>query len=378
MNFRVVRHSEKEFAELKAPWEDLLARSDADPLFMSWAWLFSWWEVWAPLLNLELILLGIYDDADRLVGVAPLYRHSSVQAFHFPLVRRLHFIGSAWRVRHSVRTEYMGFVAERGSEVDIAAAIFSALASKPWDELVALDVAPDSRATLATAAERLHDVKPLIRSQARGVAVLCSGDFDEWLASLGRNTRLKAFNRRSVFEKELGGYFKHWPDGLAGHSAFLETLNALHRKRWNKPCFDSLAVRFHLKFLSRLSDNQEAQMTHLVINGETVSVLYDVRAGSRIYNLQAGFEEDLHKKLSLGTLHLGYAIEKAFLEKNAVEYDLLAGFGKNTFYKSHFNGREVEFSNIHYTRSPVLRTAYALQTVLPRRLVSFVNRSLRL
>jgi hypothetical protein len=88
--------------------------------------------------------------------------------------------------------------------------------------------------------------------------------------------------------------------------------------------------------------------------------------------------ENLNSKVSLGTLHLGYAIERAFRDTEVFSYDLLAGAGKNTFYKSHFRGEDVLFTTVEYVRSPVLKLAYSARGCLPSRLVSSINRFFRL
>lgn len=119
-------------------------------------------------------------------------------------------------------------------------------------------------------------------------------------------------------------------------------------------------------------------MTELVCDNTVVSVLYDVQSGDRVYNLQAGFNEALHKKLSPGTLHLGYAISEAFEDSGVRYYDLLAGYGKNTFYKAKFRGEEVGFTTLEFVRSPVLKLAYQCQAWLPQRMKSRINRVFRL
>ena len=59
------------FSGLRDDWEVLLRNSNADPLFMSWPWLYSWWETWGDCLRLELVLLGVYSADGQFVGIAP-------------------------------------------------------------------------------------------------------------------------------------------------------------------------------------------------------------------------------------------------------------------------------------------------------------------
>jgi hypothetical protein len=95
-------------------------------------------------------------------------------------------------------------------------------------------------------------------------------------------------------------------------------------------------------------------------------------------NLQAGFVENFDSKVALGSLHLGYAIEAAFNEGSVDFYDLLAGAGKNHFYKSHFQGDSVDFYTFQLVRSPLIGFLYSLQRVAPAPVSRLLNRRIGL
>lgn len=369
--------SEKEFCSLEKDWARLLHVSNADPLFMSWPWLYSWWETWGKCLGLELVLLGVYlRGGKQLIGIAPLYRHRFRIAIGLN-VTRLHFLGNAWRVSPTVRTEYVSLIAEPQREKEVSEAVANYLSGAEWDELMIPDSQQADGGVFGKAlAERCNAI-PLLRSESQGIRVDTSGVFRTWAESLGSNTRLKAFNRRAVFE-ELGGHWLPVNESSASRLEFMESLNYFHQIRWGKPCFDEKALGFHLKLLSRLSSDQKPALSALIVGGKVVSVLYDIKAGEGVYNLQAGYDESFHRKLSLGTLHLGYAIEEAFRQPSSHSYDLLAGSGKKTFYKARFNGQQVAFPTLDFVRSPLLRVAYRCRSCLPGGLVSRINRVFRL
>lgn len=370
--------SQNEFYALEKDWAELLSRSAADPLFMSWAWLYSWWETWGKSLDLELVLLGIYRPGEQaLVGIAPLYRHRFRIAIGMD-VTRLHFLGNAWRVSPTVRTEYVGLIADFRMEEDVAREVVNFLKRKEWDELVIPDSRQFNGGIFGKILSDECNAVPVLRSESKGVRVDTSGSFRTWLGLLGANTRLKAFNRRAIFEKELGGHWDLVEKDQVNQSKFLDCLNQFHQIRWGKPCFDEKALQFHLNLLSRLSGDQRPDLSALIVGGTVVSVLYDIKAGESVYNLQAGFDEAFHRKLSLGTLHLGYAIERAFNQPSSHSYDLLAGSGKKTFYKARFNGQHVDFPTLDFVRSPLLRVAYHCRSWLPGSLVSRINRVFRL
>ncbi len=371
----VRRLNEADFAGLADAWNDLLERSEADPLFMSWAWLYSWWEVWSDSLELELALFGVFEKGEKLIGLAPFFLHRSC-SLPGVTVRRLQFMGNAWHIRHTVRTEYCGLIIQKGQEEMVTEIVFLELIRLHWHEMVVCDQSLQGVLHWQKAFDRVgQNIVTIPRMVDTGIRVAVDRDFSTWLDKLGRNTRLKTYNRRRYLqEKGDLSLIRVSPQDVG---EFLSTLNTFHRARWGKPCFDESAIAFHKKLLTRLSENQIA-LSELDFNGETVSVLYDVKAGSTRYNLQAGFEENMDPKVSLGTLHLGYAIEESFHNSTIKHYDLLAGCGKKSFYKSRFQGEKVHFLTVQFVRHRAIRWIYRIQSWLPERLRQQINRYVRL
>lgn len=372
----VKRLTSEDFRELAEQWHDVLQDSDADPLFMGWPWLFSWWEVWGEALGLELALFGAYDADSRLVGLAPFYLNDFSSLFGLR-IRRAHLIGNAWHICPTVRTEYSSLVIRKGLEVVVTKALLTEFSRLNWDEIIVCDqLLPERSRWEKGLALGGRKVALVTRARDFGVRVATEGSFQEWLRKLGSNTRLKLYNRRlyikqkkgelvltRVPEKQVADFFKH--------------LNEFHEHRWGKRCFDDKAIAFHEKVIARLESHQLA-LTTLEFNGKTISVLYDIVVGSNRYNLQAGFEENFDHKVSLGTLHLGYAIEECFNTGSVRYYDLLAGYGKNSFYKSRFHGESVQFLTVQFARHPLMRGIYRAQAFLPEGIRRSLNRIARL
>lgn len=367
------RLSESDFRQMAHEWQRCLAHSSANPVFLSWAWQYSWWEVWSQILGLELVLIGVYDQSDQLVGLGPFYRRAILTRLG-ARVYRLYLIGSAWRLAPTVRTEYCGLVLPRGEELSVNHAILGYVSRLHWDELVCSDVVLENLGQFAPSGFKCSaPLKWITRGDDIGVRIDTSGSFDGWLEKLGKNTRLKAYNRR--------GYLRGRGDLCFGlHDSqsdgdFFDCLNQFHQKRWGKAVFDEDALRFHRLFLERLPlCGGHGELTSLRFNGECVSVLYDVVVANWRINLQSGYVEDFDTKVSLGSLHLGFATEAAFQAEGVGFYDLLAGSGKTHFYKSRFQGEVVKFLTFQVVRSRILNGLYRLQAVSPQAVSRLFNK----
>ena len=377
MSLRLKRLSEADFKNMAEDWQNCLSLSDANPLFLGWPWLFSWWEVWSQVYGLELVLVGVYDEKDALVGLGPFYRRAILTSLGFR-VYRLYLLGGAWRLAPTVRSEYCGLILPRYRKKEVNQAILQAIGDLQWGELVVSDVdAEDVSQFIPDKWSLVHPARLIPRVNDHGIRIATEGSFAEWLKSLGKNTRLKAFNRRTYLSEQ--GELKFQPHQPDADGDFFDRLNGFHQTRWGKPVFDGDALRFHRLFLSRLPlCGGRPELTTLRYNGRCVSVLYDVIVDGWRMNLQAGFIEDFDSKVSLGSLHLGFAIEAAFLSESVQFYDLLAGAGKTHFYKSHFKGEPVEFFTFQVVKSPLLACLYKIQSISPAPVQRLFNRRIGL
>jgi hypothetical protein len=356
-------------------WQRLLENSEADPLFSSWGWQHSWWKIWGESLNLELLLVAVYSSG-QLVGIGPFYVHQSSLFSGFS-TRRVHLIGNAWGIAPTVRTEYTNLIVHKKNAVEITEAIAEKLLQSNWHELLICDAGKNDIECLNFHISKQLKKKTslIIRREARGVCVDAGGDFDKWISRLGPNTRRKLYNRRQYAE-ELGLKKAYYQD--SEFPEFLSQLDDFHKARWGNVCFDRQAKAFHQSLMRCLPDNACAKLSSLSLSGSVVSVLYDIKVAKTVYNMQSGYLENFDKKLSLGTLHLGYAIETAFNDDEVSDYDLLVGEGLNTFYKQHYHGRKVDLFTAKIVRSGFLQLCYKVGALLPDKLRSLINRYLRL
>lgn len=376
--FSIVQVSYDQFSSMAEEWARLLSRSDADPLFMSWPWLFTWWETWAETMGLELVLIAVYDCNNELVGIGPFYR----RVLKTPVglkIKRLYFIGNAWRIAPTVRSEYCGLILDKSKSEQAGNCIFSYLKGLDWDEIIFCDfVKPNLRLLEESIQKIFAPVRSIIRVKEPGVRLDVRGDFSEWLKKLGSNTRLKLFNRRRYLEQKGSLLHESWLEN-GSFTSFLERLNAFHRERWGKDAFGDLACQFHENLLHRLKQGGMKPICSILkFNDDVVSLIYDIEAGGTRYNLQSGYYMDFDAKISLGTLHFGYAVEEAFGNSAIEGYDFLAGSGKNSFYKRQFKGEEINFYTGQIARTKLLREAYCLQQRMPIRLKRVLNKFMKL
>ncbi len=365
-SIQISRWTIDEFAKAEHAWTDLLAASTADPLFCGWNWLYTWWQHFGKSGNPELALLVAKDGKQDIIGIAPTYLVKGKARGIWPFTR-LQLIGSAFRNPSPMFSEKSGFIVRTGLERPVIRALLNYVeADQPWDELV-LSYIEAQNPGMSMVQELAGTAGHLVRESDSmlGYEIPTTGSFDAYRASLGKHTRLNAFNRRKYLETKgevkITGYNESDPEEFFG------ILNQLHTQRWGQAAFAGQRLAFNLEFASRMAHTANLQCSVLTVAGRPVSALYNVRAGSREYNIQSGFDANFDKKLSLGYLHLGYAIERAFNDPEVEVFDLLGGEGKNAQFKHHLAPESYKLTTIQIVRSKPLKLAYGIYDSFSKR-----------
>jgi len=347
---------EQKFTSSQKEWTELLERSHSDKLFMSWEWLSTWWDVFSEPDTMQLRLFVALDSAGALIGIAPLYL-TTVSTKKIHNTKRLQFIGNSWRGPSTMRTELQDFIVDKSCSREVIAAFYYHLNSlSEWDELVLADLNKNSKTYhILESGKILKNSYYRYAEEFDSYHLNIAGDFSDFCSSLGKNTRLKLLNRRKLLETIGVVEFSEVKGGDLSSS--FDLLNSLHVKRWGKPIFEGKRLHFNRTVAQRMALKDALQFSIITVDDKPVSIQYNYILDKHEYNIQAGFDEKFHKKISLGYLHFGYEIESAF-KKNIDVYDFLAGEGKNTQYKERLTGSTESMVSLQIIRNKVLQVLY--------------------
>lgn len=350
--FRVQRWTNEEFLAGRAAWQALLARSQADALFMSWDWISAWWRHHAPVLRAELCVLAVHAPGGELCGIAPFYIHDAVHR-GFARVHRLELLGNVWRSSSAVFSEYLDLIAPTGRHDAVCASVRDwLLASAEWDELLLCNLRADSLAAQLADGLAGSAYARAVDSMT-GWSLSLPDSFDAFVTRLSSNTRRKVVHQR---EKLAGVAFEITPP--AQRAAALERLDAWVARRFGSSAGDgSMArARFHADLVENWNDDV-VRLSELHVAGACVSVMLNLRVGGTEYYLQSGFDAVRAHGVSPGLLHLGYAIEAACRD-GIRRFDLLAGRGLHRDYKQDFAADSAPLHSLQIVRKPWLRALF--------------------
>lgn len=334
------------------------SNKESHSVFRTKAWTQAWLDTWGKDVSKELIDLGgrgnplemLYRVPHRFKGIVP--------------VSVLCLVGNGFGALSTPRSEYNDI-----SDLIQAAGSIDALSKElheiPWQQMHLPDIADGTHED--------DDVCSLLDFEFWGNHLIKQEPgysienitFEDYLVSLSASTRLAYFNRRSRLANH--GEIERRPHSLRELDNFLSLLNSFHEQRWGKPCFSGISALFLNNFCQRLFDaGGKSVFESILIDGQPVSVIFDVIWKNRRYNIQSGYCQSLVHKVQLGSLHLGYAIEDAL--KAGQSYDLLAGRGQKTDYKASI-ANHTTIMNCYVATRTYWRVIKSIQKILAEKSV---------
>lgn len=306
------------FAALRDEWDQLLAASEADCLFLTWEWLHSWWIHFGQNRSLFIVTVRA---ASELVAIAPLVR---TREWIGPFaISMLEFAGTG-----SVGSDYLDFIVHSRCETTAVAALTDFLAatgitlrlsSVKEDSLVATAVTP----TLVSRGWECREV-PM---EASPFIDLSIASWDPYLTGLRRKHRSNFTRSLRNLEKEYAIRLERVAsdDERRRGLADVISLHLLRREKLggSNAFSDPRLVAFHQTVTRLALEHGWLRLFVLTANGKPAAALYCFRYGRTFLYYQSGFDPGF-ERYGVGQVIVGLTIRKAF-EEGAGEYDFLHG-----------------------------------------------------
>lgn len=345
----VTRHTDPAaLAELEAEWNALADRLESPP-FVRPAWIASWWSSFGggrPVVYAA-------RRADELVAILPLVAGGSVLRSptngHTPLFAPL-------------------------GEPDAVAAVARAVLPSPAGSLIISHV-PDTDVSvpaLARASREARRVTWWEPGQTSPVVDL-DGDFDAYLARLGRHTRRELGRLRRKLEAEQGAVRV---ESFAVPTKLDEELQAaleLEASGWKGRRGTAILSRpdtaaFYRHFAAAFASRGELRLSTLVAGGRLIAFDLCLVTGGRAWTLKGAYDEEF-RRYAPGLLLLIAEIEDAYgrgltaveLLGGSDDYKLKFATTSRTHVALHSHRRlPVPLARLSYSRAarPIMRRAY--------------------
>lgn len=336
---------------LEPEWDDLLALSSADPLFLSWDYLQCWWATFGA--DFQLHVLVARNEEGKLLGIAPLMTgpgHRSLRRF----VRHLAFIG---QLCESL-PEYCDFILRPGAEKEVMESFYAHITgdfASEWDVLYFPLIRTDSPALQLLRGLFAGDgIEPKTVFSQTAHFVTLTGTWEDYLRTRSSNFRDKLRKSSKRLSRAHDVSLVGAGPGLALEEA-MPRLKELIQDRWetqaeafSTPRFDE----FHHRLAQRFEATGRLALWFLLVDGQTVAAQYDFvdPVRKRVYGFQSGWKQEL-ARLSIGKVLQARTLQHYFaLGLN--EYDFMSGHGE---YKASWCNGERQVCDLEIPNPGSLR-----------------------
>lgn len=314
----------EQFQSLRDEWDGLLSRSPSANPFLTWEWLFSWWEVYGE--RDELRLITVRDEQGQLVGLAPL-RVSTRRIGCVVPVRKLEFVASG-----EACSDYLDFIIDDRRRQSALDAILGHLekTKDDWDVAEFEDMPSPSPLIPALQARALRNGHHVSLQEGNVCPyVELPSSWEEYLASRSKNFRNQVSRKRRKLEREYSTDYLLVTDrdeleAMMGHHI------RLHQTRWDGrgdlgtgAYFSSKFAGFHTKVAERFFDRGWLRFLFLRIDGEPVASQYDISYNGTLYFCLPGMDRRW-APMSVGLVLLSECVRRA-IEEGLGELDFLRG-----------------------------------------------------
>ncbi|HYO75878.1 MAG TPA: GNAT family N-acetyltransferase [Thermoanaerobaculia bacterium] len=341
MNIEVVEQYTA-LARMREEWEELHSDSATDSVFASWTWCDAWLRHFGTQEKLWLVTAR--DDANRLIGIAPL----ALRTVHVrPLPQRyLQFIGS------SAPLEHFDFILRRGRESEALPAMLAAVQRAKFDVLELANIVPHSPSL------------PILRDSGVPFTVIedhvapvlaLPADMDGVLA---RQDKKKSERARYYMRRIERDYPGRWACEVVKsdcvNPAFDELIQ-VHQSQWvgrgHAGAFgDAALTAFYRDVAQRLCDRGWLRMYRLVVDGQLVSANLAIVYRDRFLHFVNGTDYSVPVQSPGVVLHYNM-IERSIAE-GVREYDFM--WGEESYKYDWGAERRVDLT-LTWARSPRAR-----------------------
>ncbi len=306
-----------EFKSIRGTWDDLLSKDTDKNIFLTWEWLFEWWEHFGDNKKLKILMI---EDRGDTIGIMPLL-YSTYRTFLFS---------------HSV-VENIGL-----NLSDYGGIIYSDLDDGQTSRMFSLikcyldNDKHIFRFDQVPGDSRLYNIlhNPSFSQDSLFVGVKKTG-FSPYLPVLSSlDDHLKMLSNK--FKKNLRNGEKNIEKKI-GHIEFKKfmTINSLeenlndfwkmHQKKMNHqhvPCFSKTQKTFLTAVAEKFAQKGWLNLSFLDINGQYVSGVLGFEYYGKYYYYQTAFNPDY--SFSVGNIHILYIL-KDLISRGLKEFDFLRG-----------------------------------------------------
>ncbi len=281
-----------DFKKIRDEWNYLYDECQSTTIFLSWDWMFTWWEVFNKSISSKLFILSVYEN-NKLIGVAPFH---ILHSFPKSLIhgRTISFIGCGEENTDKIVSQYADFIVKPEKQEIMISAVSEYLNKnkRKWDFADFQFLLEDSVISqcFTDGVTRVHTQ---LSQYGNRFYIPEMNDFDDFLEQM-ENRWSKMYKKKNrKLNKDGDVRIENSLDIDTAKVAFKQ-LADMHEARWKNRTdiniFKSeLFNEFHIKLLERLVPQNKASINTLFLDNEPLASYYYFTDKAQLHYYQSGF-----------------------------------------------------------------------------------------
>ena len=328
--------SEAELRRLKPEWNALLQRSPADTIFLSWEWLWSWWQSYGGAR--QLCVLVARDEQAVCQGIAPLYIENYRTAGRS--LRRLRFLGDG-----SYDSDYLDFIVDRNQDPGLKAGFLDHIAHLGNWDTAQLNEIPAESQSVGMITDFWGSSGYCERQEVLCSAIALPESWEDYLRMLRPRFRTAVRSALRNVEQLPGEVEElHSETQLP---VWLGELFALHGDRWQtrnqSGVFDTAAKREFYRILSNeLLQRGWLHFTRWRVQDVALAYQFGFVYEGSYYQLQEGFDP-VSAHIGPG-ISLRASVIRDLIKAGVRKYDFMGGSGRHKTDWGAVEGKSVRLA----------------------------------
>jgi CelD/BcsL family acetyltransferase involved in cellulose biosynthesis len=338
------------FFQMRNKWNRLLVKAKSNNIYLTWEWLYNWWEVFKN--DRELFIL-IAQQEGEFVGIFPLLKRKITHFGYLPYWR-LEFLSTGENEKGNSCPCSMEIVAEESCHEAVYTGFVTYLIrtlKDHWDELVLTPLFKDTVQTqfLLSTLGAYEDYHLETTAITNNIYTHLPDSWDKLLNQFGKKTRKRIRRGQSALE-DMEEFAYEFLEDEKDFSFYFDTFTNLHNKRWNNSgSFASEKfVAFQEKVCQAFMANGWLRFSVMRVGDTYVAGNIDFGYGDTLYGYQTTFDQTFAPQLSIGFLGMTYCFEDA-IAHGYKTYDWYRE-GDEGDYKNHFSPAKREVLSIRYAK----------------------------
>lgn len=331
MQYRLIKE-EKAFYELKEKWNCLLKHSGRGNPFLTWEWMYYWWESYKTERAPKELCIIVAEIESEIHALLPGFiKTERLGAFQ---LRVFHFMGTEFET-----TNYLEIICRRSADTEIIFRLIDFLIlQKPDLDVLSISHILGKHPQLEAVkgiADRLR-LEICLDHYHPCLHIPINGTWDNYLQTLSKNTRYNWRRYLRGLQNQFKAEFEMVNEPMEIDHAIDDLFN-LHLRRFQTKKSDTffktdVQKDFHKKIAHGFFEQGILHIFQLKVEQKTIAIYYCFQYSDQMHFFQSGMDP-CWDKYSPGFVLLGMIIQHTF-EKGLKEFD----FGRGTdSYKLKWN-----------------------------------------